>query len=214
MWQAGESSIGGIMPLADEARQMGAPPHWMAYIGTPDTDATVARAQELGARLMAGPMDIPTVGRFAVLLDPFGAVFAAFTPEEGPEGDKLAAATGIGHFTWKELMTRNAVEALAFYGELFGWEQMSEMDMGPEGVYRMYGVGGDMLGGMMDAGEGRPVAWLYYARVPSIEDALLRVRDNGGTVLHGPMEVPGGDLVAQCMDPQGAAFALHEVKGS
>jgi predicted enzyme related to lactoylglutathione lyase len=35
------------------------------------------------------------------------------------------------------------------------------------------------------------------------------VKELGGTVLNGPMEVPGGDMVAQCLDPQGAAFALH-----
>jgi len=28
-------------------------------------------------------------------------------------------------------------------------------------------------------------------------------------VLNGPMEVPGGDMIAQCMDPQGAMFAVH-----
>jgi hypothetical protein len=31
----------------------------------------------------------------------------------------------------------------------------------------------------------------------------------GGKLLVGPMEVPGGDLVAQCLDPQGGAFVLH-----
>jgi predicted enzyme related to lactoylglutathione lyase len=36
----------------------------------------------------------------------------------------------------------------------------------------------------------------------------------GGQVLNGPMEVPGGDIIAQCMDPQGAAFALHSKKPS
>jgi len=35
------------------------------------------------------------------------------------------------------------------------------------------------------------------------------VKKGGGQVMHGPMEVPGGDRVAQCMDPQRAAFALH-----
>jgi predicted enzyme related to lactoylglutathione lyase len=35
----------------------------------------------------------------------------------------------------------------------------------------------------------------------------------GGKVLNGPMEVPGGDMVAQCMDPEGASFAVHSVAG-
>jgi hypothetical protein len=35
------------------------------------------------------------------------------------------------------------------------------------------------------------------------------VKANGGKILNGPMEVPGGDWVVNCMDPQGAAFSLH-----
>jgi len=38
------------------------------------------------------------------------------------------------------------------------------------------------------------------------------VKANGGTVMNGPMDVPGGDRIAQCMDPQGAAFAIHSTK--
>jgi predicted enzyme related to lactoylglutathione lyase len=41
---------------------------------------------------------------------------------------------------------------------------------------------------------------------------VARVKANGGSVLNGPMEVPGGDTIAQCMDPQGAAFSLHQQK--
>jgi predicted enzyme related to lactoylglutathione lyase len=39
------------------------------------------------------------------------------------------------------------------------------------------------------------------------------VKENGGTVINGPMDVPGGDRIAQSPDPQGAAFAIHSKKG-
>ncbi|MEJ2547342.1 MAG: VOC family protein, partial [Gemmatimonadota bacterium] len=52
-------------------------------------------------------------------------------------------------------------------------------------------------------------AWIFYVRVDDIEAAVERVKAAGGQVLNGPMEVPGGDRVAQCQDPQGAVFALH-----
>jgi predicted enzyme related to lactoylglutathione lyase len=42
-----------------------------------------------------------------------------------------------------------------------------------------------------------------------VDAAVEFVRVHGGTVLHGPKEVPGEDRVAQCTDPQGAHFALH-----
>jgi uncharacterized protein len=60
----------------------GMPPMWMTYIGTDDVDATCKRAEELGAQKHAGPDDIPGVGRFAVLSDPTGAVFALFKPAQ------------------------------------------------------------------------------------------------------------------------------------
>jgi hypothetical protein len=51
--------------------------------------------------------------------------------------------------------------------------------------------------------------WVYYIRVPDLQRALDAVKANGGQILTGPMEVPGGDWIAQCTDPQGAMFALH-----
>ena len=50
--------------------------------------------------------------------------------------------------------------------------------------------------------------------VPDVDAAVEKVKELGGQVLNGPMEVPGGDKVAQCCDPQGAAFALHSKPGS
>lgn len=54
-----------------------APPHWMPYIAVEDCDATAKRCAELGGAVAAGPMDVPTVGRFAVLAAPDGAAFSA-----------------------------------------------------------------------------------------------------------------------------------------
>ena len=51
------------------------PAYWLTYFGTADCDATVAAATGDGATLVVGPIDIP-VGRFAVLSDPTGAMFA------------------------------------------------------------------------------------------------------------------------------------------
>jgi len=41
-----------------------------------DCDATVAKAKTLGSRVLAGPDDIPKVGRYAFLADRDGAAFA------------------------------------------------------------------------------------------------------------------------------------------
>jgi hypothetical protein len=57
-----------------------------------------------------------------------------------------------------------------------------------------------------------PPHWMLYIRVPDVDKAAERVKALGGKILHGPVDVPGGDRIAQCADPQSAAFALHQVK--
>ena len=75
----------------------------------------------------------------------------------------------------------------------------------------MYGKDGRTLGGMATKPKNYPAPphWVYYVKVDDLDGALARVKKDGGTVMNGPMEVPGGDRIAQCLDPQGAEFALH-----
>jgi predicted enzyme related to lactoylglutathione lyase len=80
-WKIGGRSIGGMMAMPEQM-PAGAPPCWGVYFAVSDTDASVARAEELGASVMVPPADIEP-GRFAVLADPEGAVFnvLALKPE-------------------------------------------------------------------------------------------------------------------------------------
>ncbi len=213
MWMAKTGPMGGVMTLPADAKMMGAPPNWLTYIGTPDVDATVRDATRLGGRLLTGPMEIPTVGRFAVLADPQGAVFAAFTPAQAPSGE--GGPPKPGDFSWHELVTTDHMAAFRFYRELFGWEKTQAMDMGPEmGTYQMYGWQGVRLGGMYNKPKEMPAPphWLPYAMVPDAKKAAAAAKASGGTVVNGPMEVPGGDWITQIIDPQGAAFAVHSAK--
>jgi uncharacterized protein len=217
MWMAGEKPIGGTMKLPDEAVAGGARPHWIAYVGVPDVDATMARARGLGATVMVEPRDIPTVGRFSVFNDPQGATIAAFTPD--PSAQRQPEPEGmppVGEFSWHELATTDPEAAFAFYSDLFGWQKTSDFDMGDMGLYQMYGRGGKTLGGIFrkPAEMPGPPAWLYYARVADVNAAVEAARRQGGQVLNGPMEVPGGDMIAQLMDPQGGMFAVHESKAA
>jgi predicted enzyme related to lactoylglutathione lyase len=54
--------------------------------------------------------------------------------------------------------------------------------------------------------------WIYYTDVADLDAAMARATKHGAKVMNGPMEVPGGARIVQMMDPQGAAFALHESK--
>lgn len=211
MWMHGGKPRGGVLRQSDEDRRRGAAPHWLMYVSVPDTDATIRQAEALGARLRAPAKSVPGVGRYAILADPQGILFALYTPESAGGSDEAE----IGDFSWHELAAPDPNAAWSFYQTLFGWEKSTAMDMGEAGTYQIFRRGG----GKTDVGAfyTRPpdmpgtAAWLMYARVPSADRAAEQTTRLGGKVLNGPMDVPGGGRIAMCVDPQGAAFAVHSV---
>jgi predicted enzyme related to lactoylglutathione lyase len=83
MMMAGEQPIGGLVgPTAKGPiwPSGGPEPHWIAYIGVEDVDASAQRAQDLGGKVLLPPTDVPGFGRAAVLRDPQGAKFGIFAP--------------------------------------------------------------------------------------------------------------------------------------
>jgi predicted enzyme related to lactoylglutathione lyase len=205
--------VGGVMTLPGELITRKVPPHWMMYIGVDKLEAAVAHATRLGGGPVSPVITVPDVGRMQVLKDPQGAPFAIYEPASAPQSPEGPAQHGDA--SWLELYTTDSEAAMSFYGELFGWRATESMDMGPMGVYRMFGRGPQSMGGMMNkVGDMAhlPTAWLIYFWVPDVHAAASRVKANGGAVVTGPMEVPGGDWIVQGTDPQGAAFAMHSKK--
>jgi predicted enzyme related to lactoylglutathione lyase len=210
MWTNDGTPLGGVAELPKAARESGAPPHWLAYVHVPDVAATAARVEEMGGQVMHPPTDIPGAGRFAVLADPHGAVFAIYA--HSGEGSELPDPSKVGQISWHELATSDFEAAFDFYQQLFGWTTKEDMDMGGGAIYRLYGQPDGMpQGGMFTKPKEMPgpPMWLFYIRVADIHAAAEKVQSLGGQVINGPMEVPGGDLIAQCVDPQGAMFAIH-----
>jgi predicted enzyme related to lactoylglutathione lyase len=71
------TSNGGVMP----AGLVGNPPsHWLPYFNAGVLETTLARIDEAGGRVVAGPQQVPA-GRFAVVLGPRGESFALFEGE-------------------------------------------------------------------------------------------------------------------------------------
>jgi predicted enzyme related to lactoylglutathione lyase len=133
MFMQGKQGAGGLMRLPEEAKALGTPPGWMIYVATPDVDETAAQAAALGGTVLRAPEDIPSVGRFAIVADPQGAMFAAFTPIA-----QQGSAAPLEAHSWHELVTPDPDAASAFYRRLFGWEEAGAVDMGPMGTYRMF----------------------------------------------------------------------------
>ena len=211
MWVVGEQPVGGVMPLPKEAE--GVPPHWIGYAKVDDVDAKVALVKELGGTVHRPGDDIPEVGRFAIVADPQGATFALFSSLR--DDDQIDPSTP-GAFSWSELNTTDYEAAWKFYSKLLGWDPTSDFEMGEMGTYKMFthaGGGQKSMGGMSNAAKAMnmPAHWLYYVTVDDIDAAVSRVKSQGGKILNGPMDIPGEveSKIAQCMDPQGAAFALY-----
>jgi uncharacterized protein len=205
--------VGGVMQLTDEMRAGGARPAWLGYIHVADADAAAKSIADAGGKVLMGPDDIPEVGRFAMAADPGGAAFYVMTPFPREEMPPLDPATP-GAISWHELYSSLGDKAaFDFYSGQFGWETLQEMDMGPMGTYRIFGKDGVQMGGMMNKPDNVPVsAWGYYVNVDGLDAAVERIEANGGKVVMGPMEVPGGSWVCQAVDPQGAQFALISPK--
>jgi len=73
----GGQGIGGITGIPPNAQGM--PPNWGGYVTVDDVDEVVARVADLGGRVLLAPTDIPTVGRFATVMDPQGATLSLIT---------------------------------------------------------------------------------------------------------------------------------------
>jgi predicted enzyme related to lactoylglutathione lyase len=209
--RSGDTSVAGVMSLREG---MNTPPFWAMYVGVPKLEEAAARIRRLGGSECSPVIEVPTVGRMQMMKDPQGAAFYIYEPapsdEQRPEGP-----AELGEASWHELMTTDAPAAMKFYQEIFGWQPSEAMDMGPQGKYQMFNRPHGMIGGMMNKPpelKDVPPNWQIYFRVPDINAAAERIKANGGQIVNGPMEVPGGDMILNATDPQGAAFALHAKK--
>ena len=206
-------SAGGVLPLTDEMQQHGARPAWLGYIHVTDVDDAVASIERAGGKSLMPAFDIPNVGRIAMVTDPQGAPFYVMTPI--PPADQPDASSDVfsvgqpQHVRWNELATSDPAAAIDFYTTQFGWRQEGDMDMGSMGKYSFVQHGGVGIGAVMRKPEQMPVSmWTYYIGVDDIDRAANAVRDGGGQIINGPMEIPGGEYALNAIDPQGAAFGL------
>ena len=193
--------IAGLYELSGPQFE-GVPSHWMNYVTVESTDQSVARAQELGAKVLQPPMDVPGAGRMAMLADPGGATIAVFEL-----GDHKGASekTILG---WGELHTPDTAQAKNFYTQLFPWVAKDD----PKGGYAEFQLHGRSIGGMMaippERREHMPPCWMLYAMVEDCDDALQRATKLGASVIVPPQDIPDVGRFAVITDPTGASIAL------
>lgn len=77
-----DTMVAGIMGMPPGKPPM--PPAWGCYVTVTDLDATLARCAELGGKAVMPPMEVPNVGRMAVIQDPQGAVLSLMQYKAAP----------------------------------------------------------------------------------------------------------------------------------
>ncbi len=204
---AGPAPVGGLMNLPPDALRQGAMPRWVGYVAVDDVNQAAHQIRHLGGTVYVPPTD-SNIGRISVVADPQTATLAlveGLTPGLRQPVERSAA----GQVAWHELLAVDWKTAFAFYREIFGWRQAASV-LGPVDSYQSFSAGGQTIGGILTKLPRAPVPfWLYYFDIGDIDEAADRVKAGGGRVVQGPVELPGGDWIARCIDPQGAMFALQ-----
>jgi uncharacterized protein len=198
----GGRDVAGAMPLMQE----GQPPAWSTYISVDDADAIGRAVQENGGTMIAEPMEVSNYGRLAMFTDPEGAFFGIWEPADFA-GSELVNEKGA--VAWNELESRDPGRAKEFYGAVFGWD-FEEESMG-EKTYSVATVDGAQIAGIADV-KGRipdeiPAHWMVYFGSVDVDEAVDKIKELGGQVMFGPIDIPVGRF-AMVTDPWGAAFAV------
>src|SRR5262249_59591120 len=76
LFTVGKTSVTGLINLPEDARQIGATPRWIGYVGINDVDTAVDRIKRLGGTVHVPPADMSGISRFSVVADPQMATLA------------------------------------------------------------------------------------------------------------------------------------------
>jgi predicted enzyme related to lactoylglutathione lyase len=184
---------------------LGVPAHWNLYIDVENADYTSTRATELGASIMAGPFDVFTFGRMAVIADPTGAVFSIW---EAQSHTGIGVSGQHGSLCWADLSTPDPATASKFYADLFGYEFVPG-----EGGYLHIKNGHEYIGGVPPASarsRNAPPHWLIYIQVEDCRASTETAKALGASIYAGPMDIPKVGIMTVLADPQAATFALFQ----
>ncbi len=121
-----------------------------------------------------------------------------------------------GTFSWIDCNTTDWEAGKKFYTELMGWTT-EDIPMGEGLFYTMFKQDGLNVAGFspmmpdMQA-QGMPSAWNSYITVEDVDVLVPKVKQLGGTVIAGPMDVFESGRMVTIQDPGGAIVSLWQPK--
>ena len=115
-----------------------------------------------------------------------------------------------GQFVWYELTTPDVDAAKKFYPSITGWgTQQFDKD------YTMWTTGGVPFAGIFrlrpeQRQQGIPPNWMPYIEANNVDETARKATSLGGSVMHGPADIPNTGRFAVVKDPQGAVFGIYK----
>ena len=197
--------------LMKEMLDAGVPPHWMVYLSTDNVDESTRKVEQLGGKVIKEPFDVGPQGRMSVATDPAGAHFCLWQEKQSP-GIGIAGENNA--FCWADLNVKNRDVARRFYEGLFGW-QFVPGEGKDESTYlhivnQGHGIGGTPPPELIPPG--LPPHWMIYYQVADCDAASAKAAELGGRILVPPTPIPGTGKFSIVDDPQGAGFALFQLR--
>ena len=109
-----------------------------------------------------------------------------------------------GQPVWVDLASPDRAASMDFYGGLLGWTFRTD----PESGYIIAFSDDLPVGGLFAADQYLPPGWTIHFAVGSAHNTVERVRQLGGQVVLGPVEIAGQGRLAVVLDPAGAAVGF------
>jgi predicted enzyme related to lactoylglutathione lyase len=200
--------VAGVAPLPPDGEVS---PAWMTQVAVDDADAAAERVRAAGGTVLAGPIDLPPVGRLVVIQDPEGAGICAFQPADRA-GAQLVNEPGA--WSMSALTAADLPAAATFYGAVFGWEPEEWQGVT---LFRLPGfVGGEPsqpvprdVVAVGFRGDG-PARWDVDFWTDDAERVAATAVERGGRVVVEPH--PQADFrTVVVADPAGATFSASQL---
>ena len=197
--------VGGMVQLTDPERIEYS--RWIGYLSVPDVDEAADLTISAGGTVVAGPLDLPGIGRAAAIQDPQGGVAGLLRSKPGDPADSIKP--GVGQIVWNEMLAADEKAAAGFYEQISGARAKVIERRGGEYIM-LQSAGRDRAGFMARPADDTDPMWLTYIGVADPAVTAARVAGLGGEVLLAPSPDVREGTMAVVIDPNGAILALQK----
>ncbi len=197
-------AIVGVKPVTDGVKHS---TQWISFLSVDNVDVGAALAKSEG-KVYREPLEMPGLGRVALIADPLGAPLALLRSASGDPADGVEPR--VGEFLWREYVSQDPEKAWTFYRRLVSWETRKEPTSPGVDYWSVVSGGKPRAGAFRSPWAGVQPNWLPYVRVEDPVALSNRAKSLGGTIVLATHSDVRNGTTAIVTDPQGGAIALQK----